>query len=74
MQFNVNIEDKELISAFRRFVVTKHGKLHTVLGQELERAMKRHLKAEYDEILERESYRVDIVPVNANEDIARGYS
>lgn len=33
------IEDPEVWEAFKQYVIMKHGKLHTVLGQELQNAL-----------------------------------
>lgn len=40
---HVNIENEETWNEFKAFVENKHGKLHTVMGIELNRAIKMYL-------------------------------
>jgi hypothetical protein len=38
--FSVMMQDEEVYKEFRNYVKRKHGKLHTVLAQEVEQALK----------------------------------
>jgi hypothetical protein len=42
----VKIRDEEVWASFKRFVIAKHGKLHTALGLELTEAIRRYLREE----------------------------
>ena len=36
--------DEEVVEAFRKYVIQRYGKLHTVFGQELQKAMEAYLE------------------------------
>jgi len=38
--FSVMVQDEEVYKEFRKYVIRKYGKLHTVLALEVERALK----------------------------------
>ena len=41
--FSVMMQDEDVYTEFRKFVIRKWGKLHTVLAQEVEQALKDYM-------------------------------
>ena len=50
IQINVRIKDPLIWEKFKKFVLKKHGKLHTALGKELTKAIKFYLEAMEEDV------------------------